>query len=107
MGNVLRYRREAPDEPRDRHDTGRVSVASRWFSGRTMRRAGRYRDVGWGSIIPHVLIAAALIVLSRQFPNEAFAPFALIAGAIWLALTARIAILKSVHAWIRSGRTKT
>lgn len=106
MVDVVKYRRDAP-APRDRHDAGRVSGAWRWFSARTARRAARYRDVGWGSIARHAVVAAGLVTLSRLFPNEAFAPFALLAGAIWLAVTARIAIIKMVHGRRRDSRPNT
>lgn len=96
MGDVLKYHREA-GERRDHHDGGRAASALRWFSERTARRAAHYRDVGWSSLGRHALAAAGLVLLSRLFPSEAFAPVALITGAIWLALTARIAIIKLAH----------
>lgn len=103
MGDVLKYRSEAA-ERRDHHDGGRAAGALRWFSDRTARRAARYRDVGWGSIVRHAVAAAGLVMLARLFPNEAFAPFALLAGAVWLALTARIAIIKMAHGRGRDPR---
>lgn len=103
MGDVIKYRRE-PSEHRDHHDAGRVSSAWRWFSARTVRRAARYRDVAWTAIARHVVAASALIVLARIFRTEAFAPFALVAGAVWLALIVRIALIKGVDSGLRARR---
>lgn len=92
--------------PRQRQDAGRVARAWRWFSGRTIRRAERYRDLEWSAIVRHGGAALALILASRLFPAEGFAPFALIAGAVWAAYLARIALIKWVDKAIRHHRAR-
>lgn len=105
MGEVLKYRK-AGDEPGRRQDTGRVARAWRWFSGRTVRRAERYRDLAWNEIVRHALAAALLVIFARIFRTEGFAPFALIAGAVWFAFVARIAIIKGADSWLRTRRPR-
>jgi len=85
------------ESQRSRADSGRAAQGWRWFSERTLRRAAAYRDVGWGPIIRQMAVALAAIILSRLFPTEGFAPFALCGGVIWLMLLVRIAILKQIH----------
>ncbi|MEO1039204.1 MAG: hypothetical protein AAFX09_06630 [Pseudomonadota bacterium] len=80
-----------------RSDRGRAAEAWRWFSDRTQRAASAYRDLAWAPLLRQMAVSLMLILTSRIFPTEGFAPFALCAGVIWMAVLVRIALLKRLH----------
>jgi hypothetical protein len=75
-------------------DRGRAGEAWRWFSERTRRAADHYRDLSWSLVARQGVLAGAIIVVSRIDPSHALSPWLLVGGAVWLALTVRIGILK-------------
>ncbi|XBQ16896.1 MAG: hypothetical protein ABL308_03235 [Oceanicaulis sp.] len=83
------------------HDGGRAARAWRWFSGRTMRAAERYRDISWRIVGLNALGAAGLIALSRLDPGHGLAPWALIAGGIWALIALRMIGFKLFDAAVR------
>ena len=93
-----------PGLPPARQDTGRAARAWRWFSARTIRRAERYRDLAWPRLALNTLAGLAALIVSRLFAEAALAPFLLAISAIWLALMARIAIIKGADALRRRSK---
>jgi len=94
MSDVVRQS-EADRRSRDR---GRVARAWRWFSGRTIRAAERYRDLGWALIARRTVMAAGLVAVSRVDPGFVLSPWLLIGGGVWLVIMARIIALKGFDA---------
>jgi hypothetical protein len=82
-------------------DRGRAGRAWRWFSSRTIEAAERHRDVPWLWLARRGAIAIALILASRIDPGFALSPWMLIAGVIWLLVTARASGLKALDAAAR------
>lgn len=68
-------------------DGGQAVQGWRWFSRRTINAAMHHRDVPWSALGLRLLIAMALIAVSRIDPSFALSPWILIAGAFWGALT--------------------
>lgn len=95
MGHALRHFEDQPAS-RDRHDAGRAGDAGRWFSARTTRGAERYRDIGWRHVGSHLIVALALILISRMLATEAVGPLLLMVGAVWTLALARIAVIKGL-----------
>jgi len=80
------------------HDGGRAARAWRWFSGRTIGSAERYRDLGWAVVARRTALAVGLVAVSRIDPSFALSPWLLLAGVIWSVVMIRVIALKAVDA---------
>ncbi|PWE18536.1 hypothetical protein DDZ18_02720 [Marinicauda salina] len=89
---------------RERGDRGRATSARRWFSRRTIRAAERFRDIAWTTLATRGAAALTIVAIARAVPAEAFSPFALIAGLVWLAMVGRVALIKTADALTRRRR---
>lgn len=85
---------QASEMQRRAQDGGRVSRAWRWFSRRTIRAAGHYRDWSWRRLASYALGALAAIAISRIDPSQPVSPWLLIAGVLGALWTGRAMTLK-------------
>lgn len=76
------------------HDTGMAAESERFFSQSTAKLAARYFDVSWSRIILNVCGAIGLIAVSRIPAMGGFAPFLLIIGLVWGAVSLRVLMVK-------------
>jgi hypothetical protein len=87
---------KASEIERRAQDGGRAARAWRWFSDRTVRASGAFRDWSWLRVGLHAGGAAAVVIVSRIDPNWAFAPWLLLLGGAWLLWSLRAALLKLI-----------
>jgi hypothetical protein len=85
---------QASEIERRAQDGGRASRAWRWFSQRTIRAAGHYRDWSWRRLSLYAICATAAVLISRIDPTLAVSPWLLIAGALGGLWTGRAMALK-------------
>lgn len=85
------------------HDTGSAAQSARFFSQSTARLASHYSDVSWARILMNVLGAIGLVAVSRIPAMGGFAPFMLITGIVWGAVSLRVLMVKSAGQFDRKA----
>lgn len=77
------------------HDTGAAATSARFFSQSTARLASSYFDISWTRVSLNILGAIGLVAVSRIPAMGDFAPFLLIIGLVWAAVSGRVAMVKA------------
>jgi len=85
------------------HDTGAAAASARFFSQSTARLASHYFDVSWTRVGLNIIGALGLIAVSRVPGLGGFAPFLLITGLVWAAVSGRVAMVKATGRLGRRG----
>jgi len=87
---------KASEIERRAQDGGGAARAWRWFSDRTVRASGAFRDWSWTRVGLYAIAALAILIVSRIDPNWALAPWLLLLGGAGLLWSLRAALLKLI-----------
>ncbi|WP_421789424.1 hypothetical protein [Hyphobacterium sp.] len=80
------------------HDAGEAAESRHYFSRNTMRRANSYEDVGWPRLLVQAAIALLLMAAVLVPASGGLGVLALLAGAVFLLITAFVAGAKLLGA---------